>query len=210
MTTRARWILRGLGILCILYGFGIICCKQQRSGPELVVAKLPKIGTGWIDTLRAVAGEAVIDTLPFGKQVFMYGGQPFVQVGWYNDGENTIYVHPDTAAYRRMRKWCPPARLCHPVELMVPSGVLAHEFGHRFQVCLWPHGPVREAGDSLPTWAQGDPEVFADRFGVALLALRDGRPGVPDDSILNREVRSRMRWHWARHLLWLAFHGKSC
>jgi len=182
-----RWLLWFVILAC-----ASSCIAQGRPGPELVVAALPDVGTGWLDTLRTIAGDAAVDTLPFGKQVYVYGTSRFVQVGWYNDVDNVVYVHPDTAAYRKIRKWCPPARLCHPAELMVPAGVVAHEFGHRFQVSLWPHGAVREYGDSLPTWAQGDPEVFADRFGIAVMALR-GHAANVDDSILNRVVRARLQ-----------------
>lgn len=167
----------------------------QALGPERIVAALPGVGAGWLDTLRRVAGPVTVDTLS--KQT----------VGAYDDGEDEsstmlgvyeswhqlISVRTDLKFYSRfVRRQSGTPNPSHPLASAIPSGVVAHEFGHRFQNSLWPHGEVREAGDSLPSWAQDENEHFADRFARAMLALRGWDDPDPDDSMMNAVVRSRL------------------
>jgi hypothetical protein len=139
-----------------------------------VVVNLPGIGQGWLDTLRAVAGPAAVDTLPTAMQGSLSQGHRYPVGGWYDEVQDVVYINPDTAVYTAFaRQITRQGTHQHPLETANPAGVLAHEFGHRFQLkVLLPADGVREPGDTLPDWAQGNPEVFADRFATAMLAIR--------------------------------------
>lgn len=145
---------------------------QQPANPAVLA--LDGITPGWLDTLRAIAGDVVVDTLPTVMQVLDYSGRRYPVGGWYNNQLDVVFLNPHPEVFDYLHDNVSRARVfTHPAETTNPSGVLAHEFGHRFQlkVLLRPDG-VREPGDTVPSWAQGNAEVFADRFAVVLLRLR--------------------------------------
>lgn len=191
-----KWFLLLLSIVLLFVGgaaFQAQFTRWEALGGERVVAALPGVGQGWLDTLRRVAGPVSVDTLS--KQ----------EIGSYDDGDvdnssmlglyepwhRSIYIRADMLAFAfYIRRESGQPNPSHPFTSSNPAGVVAHEFGHAFQSSLWPHGEVREAGDSLPSWAQDEREHFADRFARAMLALRGWDYPDPDDSTLNKTVRA--------------------
>src|SRR6266550_925833 len=126
------------------------------KAPERAVTALPGVGAGWLDTLRRVAGPATVEPI----NSIMTRDEGEFLLGVHEPWHDLISVRIDMIAYARFiraaKTWGEGYGYQHPLSLCIPAGVLAHEFGHRFQETLWPHGEVREAGDSLPVWAQGD------------------------------------------------------
>src|SRR6266550_810713 len=124
--------------------------------PERAVTALPGVGAGWLDTLRRVAGPATVEPI----NSIMTRDEGEFLLGVHEPWHDLISTRTDMIAYARFiraaKTWGEGYGYQHPLSLCIPAGVLAHEFGHRFQETLWPHGEVREAGDSLPVWAQGD------------------------------------------------------
>ncbi len=169
-------MLKRLLIALLACALGVASLPAQTTVVDLpnVVVSLPGIGQGWLDTLRAIAGPAAVDTLPSGMKVLRYNGVPYPVGGWYDNTNDVIHINGDTSVYTWFASQITrQGTHQHPIETANPAGVLAHEFGHRFQLrVLLPANGVRESGDTLPTWAQGDAEVFADRFAMALLAIR--------------------------------------
>lgn len=161
-------------------------------GPEREVAAMPGVGQGWIDTLRLVSGfRGRVDTV----SAAMVRTEGDFLLGVTEYWHDVVNVRTDMRAYARFVR----GQSCvagfgyqHPATVTNPPGVVAHEFGHAFAIALWPHGLVREGGDSLPTWAQGNPEEFADRFARAMLALRGWDDPDRKDVLLNHVVRTRL------------------
>lgn len=167
------------------------------GAPERAVAALPGVGQGWLDTLRRIAGPARVAPINAAMRATEGGYLLGVTEPWHD----LVSVDTDMASYARFirdsRLWVGFGYM-HPLSLCNPAGVTAHEFGHRFRETLWPHGPVREAGDSLPSWAQGGEEEFADRFARAMMALRGWDDPDPRDAVLNHVVRYLLaKSHWA-------------
>lgn len=173
----------------------------QTPGEAAVIA-LPGIGAGWLDTLRAVAGSGPVDTLPTTAQLWCISFRDGVSTvpvtrcltvgGLYDNVKDIVYVHPHVEAYDLLRATVLAApTMAHPPVTANPAGILAHEFGHRFQLTTL-GGSVYDPAHPLPEWAVGNGEVFADRFAVAMLALRGTIPAVADDSVLNRIVAERL------------------
>lgn len=167
--------------------------RWEARGGERVVAALPGVGTGWLDTLRRVAGDVQVDTISKAMLVAYAEPDDGTMLGAFEPWHNLISVRADMKAYLRYIRQnvaLQGSEYAHPLTTASPAGVVAHEFGHLFQANLWPHGEVREGGDSLPSWAQDQRERFADRFARAMLALRGWDAPDPSDSTLNEVVRS--------------------
>ncbi len=157
--------------------------------PERAVTALPGVGAGWLDTLRRVAGDARVEEV----NAAMTATEGKYLLGVTEPWHQIISINTDMRAYavfiRDSKAWGEGYGYQHPLALCNPAGVTAHEFGHRWRETLWPHGEVREGGDTLPTWAQGGEEEFADRFGRAMMALRGWDDPDPKDAVLNHRVR---------------------
>lgn len=182
---------------CTLAGamFNEQYARWEVLAPERAVAGLPGVGEGWLDTLRRVAGDVRIDTI----SRLMVASEGQFLLGVHESWHNTISIRTEIRAYTRFLRGSTCLRSFeyqHPTTITHPAGVVAHEFGHRFEVSLWPHGDVREGGDSLPTFAQGNRERFADRFSRAMLALRGWDDPDSTDAVLNHRV-----WY----LLWRSY-----
>ncbi len=183
-------------VILFLVGLGVLMeranARWDAHAPERAVAALPGVGQGWIDTLRLVAGDAQVE--PINGVMTRTEGQYLLGVSepWHD----IISIRTDLAAYakfiRDAKQWSEGFGYQHPLEVCIPAGVTAHEFGHRWRETLWPHGEVREGGDSLPTWAQGNEEEFADRFARAMLAIRGWDTPDPRDPMLYHIVRMRL------------------
>lgn len=189
--------LGALVVACFIAGGRLATAanEQDARGPERVVAALPGVGAGWIDTLRRVAGPASIDTIS-PLEVF---DECCDLLGLFERWHLIVSINPHVAAYNRFVRnatadWCtnefidgPQYR--HPLTMTNPAGVVAHEFGHRFQFGERPH-VVPEKGDTMPRWARDDiEERYADRFARAMLALRGWDDADTTDVLLNHRVR---------------------
>ena len=190
--------LAALLVACLIAGgkFATAANDWVAHSPERAVAALPGVGAGWLDTLRRVAGPAAIDTvipLEFYDQCCDLLGQ-------FERWHVLISVNVNMVAYSRFirhvtTQWCAASDgwfsdgYRHPLAMANPAGVVAHEFGHRFQFGQRPH-VVPQDGDTLPPWARDENEErFADRFARALLALRGWDDADPADQVLTHRVR---------------------
>lgn len=169
----------------------------DRAG-ERIVAALPGIGDGWIDTLRRIAGPAQIDTLSALMVYDVEYGFPGARnlIGMFEPWHMRVTLHPYPLAYTRYTSNWNQCREAwgyrHPVEVTsTPAGTIAHEFGHRLQFGLRRQPPQSRA-DTLPTWAQDQSERFADRFARAVLALRGWADPDTADVMMNHYVRYRL------------------
>lgn len=203
---RALRRLANVVVFAVTFVAGVIgsalWIDHQDRGPERIVAALPGVGAGWLDTLRRVAGPATIDTVS-PLEVFDVCCD---LLGLFERWHVLISINPRVAAYSRFVRHA-GATLCqgdffgyqHPLTMANPAGVVAHEFGHRFQFGERPHD-VPQAGDSLPTWARDDnAERFADRFARAMLALRGWDDPDPADQVLTHRVRYLLlRSYWPK------------
>lgn len=197
MTPRLRRLLRVALLTLACLGGYVARQRYERwreLGPERVVAALPGVGQGWLDTLRRVAGPATVDTLSLQMVAAYEDGDVDANtlLGVSEPWQHLIFIRVDLRLYARFVRHESGPNPSHPLAEAIPAGVLAHEFGHHFQSRLWPHGEIREAGDSLPSWAQDEREHFADRFSRAMLALRGWDDPDPEDSTMNAIVRVRL------------------
>lgn len=177
----------------LLVGFsalaGVLVSRDVRAyrdlAPERAVIALPGVGPGWVDTLRHITGHAEIDTLTR-KMIDYYDG---ALAGLYEHWYDRVRLNTHMRAYIALaRAGCSEDRgwgHVHPLEIASPSGVLAHEFGHRFQA------KVRAAYPEA--WARVPPEVFADRFALAMLAIRGWVPRSETDVAMYRLLKHRLR-----------------
>lgn len=187
-----------LGGTRLVLGIDRELARITALAPEYAVAALPGVGQGWLDTLRMIAGDARIEAV--GPKMIRDEG-PYL-LGVEEPWHGLISVRTDMRAYARYirdsKQWEGGYGYQHPLTMCNPAGVTAHEFGHRFRESLWPHEAVRESGDSLPTYAQGGEEEFADRFARAMLALRGWDSPDTTDKMLNHVVRFRLMQARAR------------
>lgn len=155
------------------------------------MAALPGVGAGWLDTLRRVAGPTAIDTV----SPLEFYDECCNLLGQFERWHMLVSINVHVPAYARFVRSA-TGTLCqgdwgyqHPLAMANPAGVVAHEFGHRFQFGARPH-VVPEPGDTLPTWAEDeDVERYADRFARAMLALRGWDDPDTTDVVLNHRVR---------------------
>lgn len=190
-----RTILLILALIAVAMGVAVFPIPRTA---EHAVAALPGVGAGWIDTLRRIAGPTAIDTV----SPLEFYDLPSDLLGLFERWHVLVSINPHMAAYSRFVRnstsdWCsnrvdwfgggPSYR--HPLSMANPAGVVAHEFGHRFQFGARPH-TVPQKGDTLPSWAFDDNvERFADRFARAMLALRGWDDPDTTDAVLNHRVR---------------------
>jgi hypothetical protein len=173
--------------------------------PERAVAAMPGVGAGWLDTLRRVAGPARIATI----SPLEFYDECCDLLGLFERWHILVSINVDPAAYSRFIRDV-SAHLCesdgfggavyrHPLAMANPAGVVAHEFGHRFQFGERPH-VVPQPGDTLPKWARDNiDERFADRFARAMLALRGWDDPDPTDAVLTHRVRYLLiRSYWPK------------
>ncbi len=181
-----------LGGVKLVIGIDREMAKYETLSPERAVAALPGVGEGWLDTLRMVAGDAVVEPI----SPIMVADEGLYLLGVTEPWHQIISINTDMTAYPRFirasKLWGEGFGYQHPLALCNPAGVTAHEFGHRWKETLWPHGEVREGGDTLPVWAQGNPEEFADRFSRAMMVLRGWDVPDPQDLLLTHIVRMRL------------------
>lgn len=159
--------------------------EYERLAPERRVAALGGIGAGWIDTLRRVAGPAEVDTLTAEMGEHFNGTLCGLYEQWYD----RVRVSTDMRTYDRLLRALHETEgrgmgwYQHPVQLSTPAAVIAHEFGHRLQ----------DSFENAPQWANNAPEVFADRFALAMLAVRGWLDAERADPVLLAIVRHRLR-----------------
>lgn len=189
-----RLYLLPLAILLVALAF-FLAAPDART-PRDVIAELPGVGYGWIDTLERVTMHVTLDTI---NPREARGDFTHSLLGQYEWDHQLISVQPHMIMYSRYaRYWDPPScrEQTHPIEVTgFPAGNLAHEYGHLLQSVL------RYGNDTtykpLPRWAQDDDERFADRFARALLALRGWTDPDTSDKVMNHEVRYRLiRSYW--------------
>lgn len=194
LSTPARVTLYAAAFLVALIGTSALLPAPPAATPEEIVAALPGVGAGWLDTLRRVAGPVAIDTIS-PLEAF---DECCDLLGLFERWHMLISINPHMTAYARFVRnaaaprpwagWFGPS-YTHPLTMVHPAGVVAHEFGHRFQFGARPHA-VPMPGDTLPRYARDAmDERFADRFARAMLALRGWDDPDPRDAQLNHRVR---------------------
>ncbi len=157
------------------------------------VLRLPGITRAYIDSLVSIVGPLeAIDTLPTVNQGAVHvetDSTGFVRTlnmditcGWFRD--DTVFLNPHLSSYNSMAGLS-AATLQHPPGVTTPAGVIAHEFGHKLL------SQFRQIG-VVPPWALGNPEFFADRFALVVLALRDEAPRMSSDTALVHFVVSQL------------------
>lgn len=180
-----------LGGTRLVLGIDRELARITALAPEYAVAALPGVGQGWLDTLRMVAGDVRIDTV---TPLMAYDDGPSL-LGVFEPWHLTVSIRTDMREYHTFQR-----SVCgmhsfgylHPVTLATPAAVVAHEFGHRFQFSLWPHGLPGLPGDTVPKYAQDFDERFADRFARAMMALRGWDHPDTADVMLNHVVHIRL------------------
>jgi len=142
-------------------------------GPERIVAALPGVGPGWLDTLTRIAGDVTIDTVN-ATELAHYGP---TLLGLHEPFHHIVSVQTRLTNYMLFIR----AGTCatgwggyqHPLTVATPWGAVAHEFGHHYAF------GTSDAGS----------ERFADRFARAVLALRGWDDADPADKVLTHRVR---------------------
>lgn len=185
------------GVLLVLFAMGLGVMMENSNArytalaTERAVAALPGVGQGWLDTLRLIAGDVRIDTV---TPLMAYDDGPSL-LGVFEPWHLLVSIRTDMREYFTFQRGVCGMHsfgYLHPVTLATPAAVVAHEFGHRFQFGLWPHGLPGLPGDTVPKYARDFDERFADRFARAMLALRGWDHPDTADVMLNHVVHIRL------------------
>jgi hypothetical protein len=172
-------------------GFATLAARWEQDAPRRVVAALPGVGAGWLDTLERVAGRVEIDTLTDVIEDSYHGALGGLYEGWYQ----RVRLSTDMSVYFRLLVgFCAQGRqenhqwsYTHPPEIANPAAVMAHEVGHHFQAMLTDSGPEPQE------WRGWQGELFADRFARTMLVIRGWLPEDPNDALLLHVLSYRLR-----------------
>src|SRR2546429_5756128 len=93
--------MRWLFVLALVFASLIVGAGIERAdeaydalAPERVVAALPGVGAGWLDTLRRVAGAATVDTVSLAMR---YDDESLL--GVFEEWHHIVNIRTDLRAY---------------------------------------------------------------------------------------------------------------